>query len=286
MQKKPGYFFLALVPFILAIVIQVMSELILDLNAMLFGLVMEPDWEVDFLHRLFFIEQHDDFSTYLMIIYSLISIGVFGFWYYQSCGGCFKPNVRKTFNAKSLAGAAMLAPGMQFATSILMIFIYIALPGLMSQYSELMEDAGLSDSVSAPMMVYAVILAPICEELIFRGVTLRCFRKAVPFWVANLLQALLFGIYHMNWVQGIYTFCFGLVLGYVCERGGHIYYSMLLHFVFNFFGTIVSELIGDSTILVMAYYGFGFACLVGGIVLFALGMKEKRAKENPGPYAR
>jgi hypothetical protein len=41
----------------------------------------------------------------------------------------------------------------------------------------------------------------------------------MPFWVANILQAVLFGIYHMNPLQGIYAFFIGLFLGYVCHKG-------------------------------------------------------------------
>ena len=56
----------------------------------------------------------------------------------------------------------------------------------------------------------------------------------------------------MNMIQGIYAFCLGLVLGYVCNRGGSIYYSLLLHMLFNFWGTVLSGLIpfGDSDLLV------------------------------------
>ena len=52
------------------------------------------------------------------------------------------------------------------------------------------------------------------------------------------MQAALFGLFHLNWIQGIYAFALGIVLGYVCERGGSIYYSMGLHLLFNLWGTL------------------------------------------------
>ena len=95
------------------------------------------------------------------------------------------------------------------------------------------------------MLLYSVLLAPVCEELIFRGTTMHLARRALPFWLANTMQALLFGLFHMNWIQGIYAFALGLVLGYVCEKGGSIYYSILLHILFNLWGTVISTLLPD-----------------------------------------
>lgn len=81
-----------------------------------------------------------------------------------------------------------------------------------------METAGLDSDIGLFMFIYAVILGPVCEELVFRGVTMRLVRRALPFWAANLMQAVLFGIFHMNWIQGIYAFVLGLVLGWICEK--------------------------------------------------------------------
>ena len=71
------------------------------------------------------------------------------------------------------------------------------------------------------------------EELIFRGAILDRLYLAFPFWAANLLQALLFGIYHMNLVQGIYAFVLGAVLGLVRVSVGTIFASIGTHIIFN-----------------------------------------------------
>ena len=56
---------------------------------------------------------------------------------------------------------------------------------------------------------------------------------AFPLWSANLLLALLFGIYHMNLVQGIYAFVLGAVLGLVRVSTGTIFASIGTHIIFN-----------------------------------------------------
>lgn len=55
----------------------------------------------------------------------------------------------------------------------------------------------------------------------------------LSFWLANFVQALLFGILHMNITQGIYTFAFAFAFGWVAWKSGKLRYSMLLHFVLN-----------------------------------------------------
>ena len=90
-------------------------------------------------------------------------------------------------------------------------------------------------STSSPWLTYCYVLliGPISEELIFRGAILDRLYLAFPFWTANLLQALLFGIYHMNLVQGIYAFVLGAVLGLVRVSTGTISASIGTHIIFN-----------------------------------------------------
>ena len=90
-------------------------------------------------------------------------------------------------------------------------------------------------STSSPWLTYCYVLliGPISEELIFRGAILDRLYLAFPFWAANLLQALLFGIYHMNLVQGIYAFVLGAVLGLVRVSVGTIFASIGTHIIFN-----------------------------------------------------
>ncbi len=53
------------------------------------------------------------------------------------------------------------------------------------------------------------------------------------FWLANIVQALVFAVLHMNITQGVYTFFMGLIFGWVAWRSGKLRYSILLHFTLN-----------------------------------------------------
>ena len=90
-------------------------------------------------------------------------------------------------------------------------------PRMVEDTYAMLEQSGIGTNY---MVIFAtVILAPIGEELIFRGLTMKYAEKAFGrFWAANLLQAFLFGGAHMNWVQGVYACFGGLVLGWVAHH--------------------------------------------------------------------
>lgn len=172
---------------------------------------------------------------------------------------------------------------MQFFSSYLIGVVSMAFPQWLDQYEELLKTAGLDSSITLPMLLYSVLLAPVCEELIFRGTTMHLARKAVPFWLANVMQAFLFGLFHMNWIQGIYAFALGLVLGYVCEKGGSIYYSIFLHFLFNFWGTVISNALAgmESTVLLsVIMLVVTIVSLTLGFFLFVSGTRIKRERND------
>ncbi len=103
-------------------------------------------------------------------------------------------------------------------------------PRMVEDTYAMLEQSGIGTNY---MVIFAtVILAPIGEELIFRGLTMKYAEKAFGrFWAANLLQAFLFGVAHMNWVQGVYAFFGGLVLGWVAHHYKSVVFSMIMHFV-------------------------------------------------------
>lgn len=63
--------------------------------------------------------------------------------------------------------------------------------------------------------------------------------KEAEFWVANAIQALMFGIMHANWIQGSFAFVIGLGLGWMRRRYNSLYPSMLAHLTVNFLSSFV-----------------------------------------------
>ena len=85
----------------------------------------------------------------------------------------------------------------------------------------------------------------------------------------------------MNWIQGIYAFALGLVLGYVCEKGGSIYYSILLHILFNLWGTVISTLlpdVGNTVFTILIILIVTIVSLSLGFYLFRHGTRTKKER--------
>lgn len=279
-MKRVGYFFSAFLPIIIATVVQLMATFFL-MGCTVMAFLIHPPMDASPIEAMYDLMQNSDYSTIVMLMYSVLCIAIFGMWYYHSLGGNYLPKVSRTFSVMQIAGVAILVPGMQFFSSYLIGAVSMVFPQWLEQYEELLKTAGLDSSITIPMLFYSVILAPIGEELIFRGTTMHLARKAVPFWLANVMQAFLFGLFHMNWIQGIYAFSLGLVLGYVCEKGGSIYYSIFLHFLFNFWGTVISNLLSDvenSAFVGVIILFITFFSLLTGFYLFVHGTKIKKER--------
>lgn len=102
--------------------------------------------------------------------------------------------------------------------------------------------------IITPYMLFRVcVLFPVIEELVFRLGILGLLKRWMPFFAANTLQALLFGIYHGNLVQGIYAFLLGLLIGYIYRIAGGVLYTIVFHMFINLAGMFIEEVIPAGT---------------------------------------
>lgn len=101
-------------------------------------------------------------------------------------------------------------------------------------------------------IVIMVICAPIAEELVFRKLLID---RAVRYGegTAVLLSGLLFGLFHGNLSQFAYAFTLGLFLGFIYVKTGKVRYSIILHMLINFIGSVLStgvlSLMDSNTLL-------------------------------------
>ena len=91
----------------------------------------------------------------------------------------------------------------------------------------------------------AVILGPIVEELIFRGLMYIRLKRMFGGVVAALVTGLIFGIYHMNISQGIYAFIFSYAAIFVYEKYKNICAPIIFHMAANGISVLVSFLFKD-----------------------------------------
>lgn len=106
---------------------------------------------------------------------------------------------------------------------------------------------------------YAVVclLAPIAEELVFRGAVLRKLLQWKPEhrWLMICLSAMLFAMAHMNPAQFLHPLLIGILLGWMYERTGSIIPGIAYHWCNNTVAFLLSRLYQDPDITVTEILG-------------------------------
>lgn len=149
---------------------------------------------------------------------------------------------------RCVVSAGALAPILYAAVSL----VFAVLP------AEWMEDyidasAALNDP-GVTIFIATVIVAPIVEEVIFRGLIFSRLNRVMPGWLAVVLSAILFGVCHGQAVWMCYAFILGLILGTMTLRTGSIWPSVVTHFIFNLIGQLSSLLPEPAATLVILVF--------------------------------
>lgn len=98
--------------------------------------------------------------------------------------------------------------------------LLLFLTGIGSRSGAYAETAGVLFSLPWRMQLLVMgLAAPLCEEVIFRGLVYRCLKREKGSAVAAVVSALLFALFHGNLLQGIYAGGLGLLLSLACECG-------------------------------------------------------------------
>lgn len=138
------------------------------------------------------------------------------------------------------------------------------------------------------------ILAPITEEIVFRGALLRVLLETFGHqkrWIAIVISALIFAVIHGNVAQGTHAFIGGIALGWLYMRTRSVLPGIVLHWVNNSIAYITFNLLSDMSDgkLIdffhgderMMYGGLFFSLCIFIPAIFQLSMRMKRADGNP-----
>jgi membrane protease YdiL (CAAX protease family) len=122
------------------------------------------------------------------------------------------------------------------------------LVNIVNAHQQVVDD--LNRASGAKLAVFAVVaavIAPLCEELLFRGLLLRALRRRVSPAMAVIVQALAFALAHpmLSPTLGDFAvvpalFLLGAVSGVVAVRRGDLSASILMHIGFNLVTTLIA----------------------------------------------
>lgn len=194
----------------------------------------------------------------LMVMAVMVSCIIFFIWYkkFMSVREREKVDLKEVFNFKNIGIYLALGIGCQLFMSGCLSLLRPLLETLFAYYDETISSIFIADTIIAA--VYVIILAPIIEELMLRGILFNRLRYGLPFYAANLIQAAAFGIYHWDIIQGTYAFGIGLILGYIFEKTKTLWAPILVHVLINGSGFLIQILqIGK-------YIPIWLAIIVGG----------------------
>lgn len=162
----------------------------------------------------------------------------------------------------------------QFVFSLVNILLELVLNLFgVSAMSSLDAVTGSSDTWT--MFLYAGIVAPVAEEIVYRGFVLRAL---TPYGkkLAILASALMFGLAHGNIHQIFYAATVGLVLAYIASEYS-IWWSIALHLINNLiFVNVwdwVLDLFSDNTQMILSW-GVQALFFVLAVVVFVVHWQQ------------
>lgn len=210
-----------------------------------------------------------------------------------------KPQATKGFIAKW----TVITMGLSHATNYIFTIIFLiiqAITGKTLNAINLIAEDTIFDKIV--MFITIAFLAPIFEELLFRG-TLLTHTIKYGRWFAIIVTGCTFGLFHQNYQQIFYASVMGILACFLAIKTKSIITPMIIHFSFNLIGAIQSMLLSgiDLTMLESTDYVlnniyvflmigiislFSIILTVVGVILFIIEIvknKKDLQLENPCP---
>ena len=268
---RKAYFFLSFIPFSIIVAVQTaattpgMILAMVDMNRQ--GMPMEISAMMDVFNQ--------KYAAFCYVLYCLICMAVFIPWYYKGIvkKGA-KTDYRKALGFRPVVITVSILVCLYFVISGLFIIADNAIPSVMEKYNELMKMSSFGTNVFITV-IYGYLLGPVTEELCFRGVMQGLLEKSnMSYMPVIVIQGLLFGVMHMNLVQGVYAFMLGMALGYIRYKYKTLILTVAAHVVFNFFGTSVELFLEGAGISSMQKIIFAAVAAAITVVLFIVAAKD------------
>lgn len=135
-----------------------------------------------------------------------------------------------------LGGLALLLISMAYGFFVVNLAGEVPSQGIVEQIGDYRSPAGL---ISLGFVV--VVIAPLSEELVFRGFVYGAVRRKGGFAVAGLISSLAFTIIHLQFHIVLFTqiFILGFVLAWIYERSKNLAAPILAHAVYNLAITMI-----------------------------------------------
>lgn len=216
----------------------------------------------------------------ITLLCDMVLMAGFGTWYYfRERQYPFRPNYKSAFSLKNIGYIIVMGVLGQYASNLIATLTGVLIPSAMDSYEDLAQNFDLSTASPVFMILAVCIVGPIAEELVFRGMIFGKLRRAFSFWPAAIISGIMFGVFHMNIMQGVYASVLGVLLAYVYEKTQTIFGSIFFHIVFNassyitdFVNSGIQSVVPSETVYSAGLILFS---ILSGIIVILLARKMK-----------
>ncbi|MGK0176989.1 MAG: membrane protease YdiL (CAAX protease family) [Lentimonas sp.] len=98
------------------------------------------------------------------------------------------------------------------------------------------------------LVVFAVVLAPLVEEIIFRGAIYRFFKGHTPVFTAQVISGAFFAAMHFNLMSFLPLLVIGVLFAQIYEKEGNILLPMFFHAYWNGFSLLMLFLMSQAEV--------------------------------------
>lgn len=158
------------------------------------------------------------------------------------------------------------------ALGVNVFFYLLGITGISARYSAVLASQ-FQTPVLQGILLFGLV-APVVEEVVFRGVIYNRLKRYFSGPAAILVSAFIFGGYHGNLVQGAYGFIMGVLIAWVYERTGSFGMPVLFHAAANISVFLLTYDSGFSARLGTPFHGISF------LLVFLVCWKNMFAFQN------
>lgn len=198
-----------------------------------------------------------DEAMMMTLISGAVVLLVFGLVFLIRKKKFFKEVCIHPIPIKGILPIAVLAACFNLITSVVISYI----PWPESWMNSYMTNSSVIDN-SLATWITTVLMAPILEEVVFRGLMYTRLKKGMPVVAAAIITSLVFGTVHGTVIWAIYTFIFSLVLIWIYERFQSLTACIVLHMAYNLSGMALGLIPEDAGVLVLILFVVSIAMAV------------------------
>lgn len=166
------------------------------------------------------------------IIYALGTIACI-FVVFKSVKNEITPDIlpRKGMKDNAIDMISVFFISLVVAVAVNYIFMISGFSSSSSSYNNIYKAQFGVDFIVG-IVLYGLV-SPIAEEMIFRGIIYNRLKRMFSLYLSVALQAILFGLFHGNIIQGVYGFLMGILIGAIYEKYKGFWAPVLAHMVAN-----------------------------------------------------